>query len=221
MNEDRRSPLEQRRQSVGWAIRLSVFTIAYNLLEGVVSVYFGVSDDSMALAGFGADSFIEVFSALFVLWRLRSEEGVGAGLSTDRERVGTLGIGALFLLLALGTAASSIWQLNAGRRPDTTLPGLAISSLSLSFMFFLWRSKRKAALALDSATVAKDADCSLACIKLSGVLFAGSIVSLALPGLWWADATAALFLAMLIGQEGVGTIRAARSPDFAGGCGCK
>lgn len=213
--------MAERRQLVEWAIKLSWFTIAYNLLEGVVSIYFGVSDDSMALAGFGADSFIEVFSALFVLWRLRSEEGVGSGLSTDRERVGALGIGALFLLLAIGTAGSSIWQLKAGRRPDTTLPGLAISSLSLSFMFFLWRSKRKAALALDSATVAKDADCSLACIKLSGVLFAGSIVSLALPGLWWADATAALLLAMLIGQEGVSTIEAARSPDFAGGCGCK
>lgn len=213
--------MTDRRHLAEWAITLSWFTIAYNLLEGAVSVYFGVSDDSMALAGFGADSFIEVFSALIVLWRLRSEEGAGPGLSTERERAGTLGIGALFLLLALGTAASSSWQLQAGRRPDTTLPGLAISSLSLSFMFFLWRAKRKAALALDSATVAKDADCSLACIKLSAVLFSGSLLSLARPGLWWADAAAALVLALLIGQEGVAAIRAARSPDFAGGCGCK
>lgn len=213
--------MTERRRLVDWAVKLSWFTIAYNLVEGVVSIYFGVSDDSMALAGFGADSFIEVFSALFVLWRLRAEEGVGAGLSTERERVGTLGIGALFLLLALGTAASSVSQLWAGRRPDTTLPGLAISSLSLSFMFFLWRSKRKVALALDSATVGKDADCSLACIKLSGVLFAGSVVSLAWPGLWWADAAAALVLAFLIAEEGVAAVKAARSPDFAGGCGCK
>lgn len=212
--------MSDRSRLVRRAVRLSWLTVGYNVVEGLVSVYFGVSDDSMALAGFGADSFIEVFSALLVLWRFRSEEGLAAGLSVARERSGTLGIGVLFLLLAAVTALAAALQLKDGRHPETALPGLLVSAASLGFMAYLWRAKRRLAVELDSATAAKDADCSLACIKLSVVLFAGSLLTLAVPSLWWADAGAALVLALLIAQEGAATVRAARSPDFKGGCGC-
>ena len=213
-------PRHDRAALIRRAVRLSWLTVGYNVIEGLVSVYFGVSDGSMALAGFGADSFIEVFSALLVLWRFRSEEGLAAGLSLGRERAGTLGIGALFLLLAAVTALAAALQLAQGRHPDTALPGLLVSAASLSVMAALWRAKRRVAAALDSATVSKDADCSLACIKLSVVLFAGSLLTLAAPALWWADAAAALLLSVLIAQEGAATVRAARSEAFSGGCGC-
>ena len=49
------------------AIWLSYFTIGYNLVEGAVSIAFGVSEGSIALAGFGVDSLIEVASAFIVL----------------------------------------------------------------------------------------------------------------------------------------------------------
>ena len=199
---------------------LSWFTIAYNLIEGIVSMFFGITDDSMALAGFGADSFIEVFSAVLVLWRFRSEAGAASGISIDRERRATLGIGTLFVLLALVTATGALAQLRTGGHPATTLPGLLISTVSLSFMFFLWRAKANLAKKLDSSTVLKDADCSLACIKLSAVLFAGSVIFMADAGLWWSDAVAAIVLSLLIAWEGVGTIRGALKPNFVGGCNC-
>src|SRR5664279_771282 len=47
-----------------WALGLSVFTIIYNICEGLISIYFGFEDGSLALFGFGADSFIEVISGL-------------------------------------------------------------------------------------------------------------------------------------------------------------
>ncbi|MDD5305318.1 MAG: cation transporter [Elusimicrobia bacterium] len=212
--------MPDRKCLIDRVILLSWFTIAYNLIEGGASIFFGISDGSMALAGFGADSFIEVFSAVLVLWRFRSEAGAASCLATERERRATLGIGALFLLLAAVTAAGAFIQLRDGRHPDTTLPGLVISAISLGFMFFLWRAKSRLARTLDSATVLKDADCSLACIKLSVILFAGSLTFLAHPSLWWSDAAAAALLSVFIGLEGVGTIRAALRPDFAGGCGC-
>lgn len=87
-------------------------------------------------------------------------------------------------------------------------------------MFFLWRSKRSVGLALDSSTVLKDSDCSKACIQLSVVLFAGSLVFLLAPELWWADAVAALGLSIFVAKEGWETIKAARSEDFEGRCGC-
>jgi divalent metal cation (Fe/Co/Zn/Cd) transporter len=204
------NPAQWRRR----ALWLSGLTIVYNLAEGVVSMAFGWADDSIALFGFGADSFIEVASACLVLWKLLDHGNLA------RERKATLGIGWLFLGLALGIAGGAILQITAQRHPPTTVPGLVISVLSLSFMAFLWRAKLGTAKAMDSATLAADAACSLACIQLSVVLFAGSLLFLIAPALWWVDAAAALGLALLIGKEGVGMIRAARSDTFSGGCGC-
>ncbi len=202
------------------AILLSWFTIGYNFIEGIVAIAFGVEEASVALAGFGVDSFIEVASASLVLWRFRGEAiGVG-GPPKERERRATFGIGGLFILLAALTVLASSLQLVQRAHPSSTLPGLIISGLSLSFMFALWTAKRTAGHALGSATVLKDADCSFACIKLSLILFAGSLVFWIAPELWWADSVAAVLLALLIGREGWETIQAARHPDFSGGCGC-
>lgn len=207
------------------AIFLSWLTIVFNIAEGLVSIYFGVSEESVALAGFGFDSFIEVGSAFLVLWRFRSEavddsSGTVTGLGLERERRATYGIGILFLLLSIATAFGAVYKLVRMEPPDTALPGFIISSISLGFMYFLYASKRSVALRLDSATVMKDAACSMACIKLSAVLFAGSLLYILFPVLWWADSVAAASIAVLIGNEGWETIESARSPDFSGGCGC-
>jgi len=203
-------PVDWRRR----ALWLSALTIVYNLAEGLVSMAFGWADDSVALFGFGADSFIEVASALLVLWKLLDHGNL------ERERAATRRIGWLFVSLGLGVAGGAILQLTARKHPPTTVPGLVISALSLLFMVFLWRAKLRTARALDSATVEADAACSLACIQLSVVLFLGSLLFLLVPALWWVDAAAALALAILIGREGLGMVRAAKSACFTGGCGC-
>jgi divalent metal cation (Fe/Co/Zn/Cd) transporter len=168
----------------------------------------------VALFGFGVDSFIEVASAGLVLWKLLDHGNLA------RERKATSAIGWLFLWLAVGIGGGALLQLAGHRHPPTTIPGLVISALSLAFMAFLWRAKLRAAKALDSAALAADAACSRACIQLSAVLFAGSLIFLVAPALWWADAIAALALALLIAREGLGMVRAARSAGFTGGCGC-
>ena len=202
------------------AIFLSWFTVIYNLLEGAVSIGFGISDDSVALAGFGVDSLIEVGSALLILWRFRSEASLGSSLAIARERKATLGIGVLFLLLAIMTAVASCLQLKSGSHPETTVPGSVIAIVSLSFMFWLWTSKLKLAHAMNSAAMQMDAACSLACIKLSCVLLIGSLLFVFAPSFWWADSVAALVIAFFIGKEGFQTSRAALKPEFSGGCGC-
>lgn len=201
------------------ALWLAWFTIAFNLLEGAVSLHFGWSDESISLMGFGADSLIEVASATLVLWRLAAGHDGGA-ISKSRERVATRWIGVLFVLLALGTSAGAVLRLLQRAHPDTALPGLVVALISLSFMFFLWRAKQRAARVLDSATLEKDAACSRACIQLSAILLAGSGLFVVAPSLWWADAVAALALSGLIGREGIDTMRAAAKEDFDGGCGC-
>ncbi len=199
---------------------LAWFTIVYNILEGVVSVGFGIEESSLSLVSFGIDSFIETFSAAFVLWRFHRESSRTRTQSRAREIQALYGIGTLFILLAVGTAAGAILQLVGGRHPDSTLPGMVVALVSLSFMFWLWRSKLRLGRALGSATILSDAACSLACIQLSVILFLGSIVYWVAPSLWWADAAAALGLTFFILREGVETLRAAASGKPEHGCGC-
>ena len=196
---------------------LSLFTIGYNLLEGLISVYFGLEEDSISLLGFGLDSFIEVASAVIVLLKLQS---INPDTNLKNERRATFAIGILFLLLSLNVFGNSGYQLWNKGSPDTTLPGIIVSLLSLSFMFFLWRMKQKVALGLNSSTVMADARCSLACIKLSFVLLVGSGLFWLFPTLWWVDSTAAMIIAFFILKEGWEMIQSSRKEEFQGGCGC-
>lgn len=202
------------------AIFLSWFTIIYNLIEGLFSIWFGIAESSVSLAGFGFDSFIEVGAALLILWRYQDTKGTDEISNQKREIIATKGIAILFLVLAVSTLLSAVFQLINHKQPATTLPGTLISLLSLSFMFYLWKAKLQAADALQSKSVKKDADCSKACIKLSVVLLLGSLLFFLFPSLWWADSVAAGLLSFLIGKEGWETYQAAHRPDFAGGCGC-
>jgi divalent metal cation (Fe/Co/Zn/Cd) transporter len=210
-----RSPVDWERRAL-WLARV---TIAWNLLEGLVAMGFGWAEESVALFGFGVDSWVEVGSAAVVYWTLTRTTGC-ADTRRARERTATRWISALFVALAAGTLAGALLQLGSGGHPSSSLPSLVVSGVSLSFMFFLWKAKQAAATALDSKALAMDAECSRACIQLSGVLLAGSLLYVAVPSLWWADAVAALALAALIGREGWQGWRAASRPDFQGGCGC-
>lgn len=200
------------------ARRLAWFTVGYNLLEGLVSVAFGLKDESLSLFGFGLDSFIEVFSAVIVLWRLRREFGNGAG-SVQRERLATRGIGVLFVLLAATVLVNSGFRLMRHAHPDTALPGIIISLASLSFMYWLYTAKMRVAKALDSRALKSDAVCSLACIWLSVVLLAGSGVYF-LTKIWWIDSAAAIVIAVLVLREGVENIQGSLKKEFDGGCSC-
>ncbi len=207
---------------VDWPRRariLAGLTIGWNVVEGLVSMAFGVAEESVALFGFGLDSWVEVGSAAVVWWKLTRPPGC-ATTRKAQERTATRWISALFLVLAGATAVGAVAQLTAGHHPASTVPSLIVSVVSLAMMGFLWRAKKAAAAALDSRTLEMDAACSLACIQLSAVLFAGSLLFLILPALWWADGLAALGLAAFIGREGWEGWRAARKADFAGGCGC-
>jgi divalent metal cation (Fe/Co/Zn/Cd) transporter len=200
------------------ARRLAWFTVGYNILEGLVSVAFGLKDGSLSLFGFGLDSFIEVLSAVIILWRLRREFDGGAG-SVQRERLSTRGIGILFALLTAVIAVNSALRLMNHVHPETALPGIIISLASLSFMYWLYTAKMRVAKALDSRALKSDAVCSLACIWLSVVLLAGSGVYF-LTKVWWIDSAAAIVIAGLILREGIENIQGSLKKDFDGCCSC-
>lgn len=223
MNEDvftdRRT---SRAQWVRWAITLAWISVAYNLLEGGLSVAFGWSERSVSLFGFGVDSLVEVGTALLVLWRMQAEahHHHEDAAMIQRERRGVMTAGVLFLVLAAGMVLGSLDQLRLGRHPGTTLPGVVIAVISLAVMATLWVAKKRTVATLDSRTLASDLACTEACMQLSAILLVGGLLDRLSPRLWWADAAAGLVLAILIAREGISMVRAARKPEFHGGCGC-
>ena len=201
------------------AIFLAYFTILYNIIEGLVSLWFGISEGSLALAGFGVDALIEVASAIIVLLKLKGDDSEFK-INIEKERKSTRAIGYLFIFLAVITILTSFTEIRVSSHPDTTLPGSIISSLSLMIMFFIWVDKLDVGRKLDSSTIIADASCSLACIKLSIVLLIGSVAYSLFPSLWWIDSIAALILSLFIALEGKELIQNSLKSEFTGGCGC-
>jgi hypothetical protein len=201
------------------ALLVSAATVVWNMVEGGLSVGYGARDISVSLLAFGADSWIEVLSAVVVAHRFWRQE-VSRFDSTAKEKRATLLIGSLLLFLAVCILGGSVSALSLRETPDSSLSGIAISSAAIGVMTALYLVKMRIAAALSSSTMQSDAQCSLCCIQLSSVLFVGSLVShYAGDAVWWFDGATALVIALLVAREGYNAVRNARRPDF-NGCSC-
>ncbi len=184
-----------------YALWLALFTIFYNLLEGLISIFFGISDEALTLFGFGVDSFIEVMSGIGILAmviRIRQNPGTPR---SQFERTALRVTGASFYMLALGLGATAIYNLINGHQPETTLPGLVISVISIAVMWALVTGKRRVGHALNSSPILADANCTMVCIYMSVVLLASSLIY-ALTGFGFVDSIGALGLIWFSYSEG-------------------
>ncbi len=207
--------ITQDRQNRLWqyALWLALFTIFYNLVEGLVSVYFGAQDETLTLFGFGIDSFIEVMSGIGILAMVLRIRRDSETRRSKFERTALRVTGTAFYLLAVGLAATSIYNIFTAHRPTTTLPGVIISVISLAAMWALVAGKRRVGGALHSAPILADANCTLVCIYMSLVLLAASLVY-QLTGLAFVDSLGALGLIYFSVSEGKESFaKAARLAD--------
>ncbi|XYH93680.1 cation diffusion facilitator family transporter [Sorangium sp. So ce1128] len=193
-----------RPEHVKLALRLEYLTVVWNIVEGVVAVAAAVLAGSVALLGFGIDSFVECASAFVMIWRLRAEEAhrlTSEALDAVEHRAQRLVALSLFLLAAYVAfdAGQALWE---GERPEFTLVGVGITGLSLLVMRWLARAKRRVARHLGSRAMEADAFQTTACVWLSLATLAGIGLNGAL-GWWWADPIAALVVALLVVKEGV------------------
>lgn len=191
----------QRDRFYHYAFWLAIFTIGYNLLEGLVSIYFGAQDETLTLFGFGLDSFIEVLSGIGILAmviRIRQNPDTSRGRF---ERTALRITGWSFYLLAAGLLITAIYNLLSGHKPETTLPGLIVSLVSIAVMWALVWSKRRVGHALDSAPILADANCTMVCIYMSVVLLAASLI-FQLTGVGFVDSIGALGLIYFSFNEG-------------------
>jgi divalent metal cation (Fe/Co/Zn/Cd) transporter len=184
--------------------RLEYFTIAWNILEGLVAVVAGGAAGSISLVGFGIDSFIEVMSGSTLLWRMATD--ADAQTRERNERVSLRMVGVLFLALALYVTYESISDLTRRTAPENSLPGIVLACVSLVVMPLLSHKKKKVGRELASAAMHADARQTDFCVYLSAILLIGLLCN-ALFGWWWADPVAALVMVPIIAKEGMDGLR--------------
>ena len=179
---------------------LAWFTIAWNSVEGLVGIASGLAAGSIALVGFGVDSYVEVLSGAVVLWRL-SKERHGQELSEAAEHRALRIIAGTFFALAVGVSVESVRKLVTGEHPSASAAGIALTVVSLIVMPQLARAKRKVGRQLGSHALQADATETTLCVWLSAIVLAGLLLNAAF-GWWWADPVAALGIVYVAAREG-------------------
>lgn len=156
------------------AFGLAVFTIIYNIAEGLISTYLGFEDESLALFGFGSDSFIEVISGLGIAHMILRIQNNPDSKRDNFERTALRITGVAFYILVFGLIITSIYNIGTGHKPLTTFWGVVISTISILIMWILVLWKKKVGNQLNSAPILADANCTMVCVYMSIILLTSS-----------------------------------------------
>lgn len=179
---------------------LSVATLSYNCIEGIVAVGIGLSVGSVALVSFGIDSGIEVSASVIPLWRLSADADP---LRRARvERISHFSVGCLFMALAVYVTYDACLALVRREAPDVSQLGIVLAVVSLLVMPYLAREKRRVGSALASRALVSESTQTSLCTYLSAILLAGLLLN-AMFGWWWSDPVAALVMVPIILREGM------------------
>jgi divalent metal cation (Fe/Co/Zn/Cd) transporter len=183
---------QQLRRRALW---LEYATLAWNVVGSVIVLAAAVAAHSVALAGFGLDSLIEILASLVVVWQLQDTD------AAERERRALRIIGVAFLLLAGYISAQSIYVLVTAAHPHHSLVGIVWLALTAAAMFVLAAAKRRTGRALGNRVVQTEARVTL----IDGLLATAVLLGLTLnaaAGLWWADPAAAFVIVYYGAREG-------------------
>jgi divalent metal cation (Fe/Co/Zn/Cd) transporter len=193
--------MEQQLKLYDRAYLLSLFTILYNVLEGIVSIILGYEDQTLTLFGFGIDSFIEVVSGIGIavmIIRIR----LNPETSINKFEITALKItGAAFYLLSIGLVMGIVFNIINHHKPETTFWGIIISIVSIIVMTWLLLSKRTVGNQLSSEAILSDAGCTKICVYMSIVLLVSSLIY-ELTGFIYADSIGTLGLIYFSVSEG-------------------
>jgi divalent metal cation (Fe/Co/Zn/Cd) transporter len=186
-------------------VLLEAATVTWNIVEGIIAVSAGILASSVALIGFGIDSFVETSSAAVVGWRLRAELTGRA----DEERSELLERRAARVAGGLLLALAAYIAIDAGRRllgygeeAQESVVGIVLTAISVAIMPALGWIKLRTAGALQSGALRADAYETIACSWLSLGTLIGLVLNATL-GWSWADPLAALAIVPLVVREGL------------------
>jgi divalent metal cation (Fe/Co/Zn/Cd) transporter len=177
------------------ALWLQYTTLAWNVVAAAVLTAAAIPAHSVALAGFGLDSLIEILASLTVVWQLK-------GISQHREQRALRIIGLAFFTLAVYITAQIVRMLIVEARPAASLPGILWLSLTVATMLVLAFAKRKVGTQLSSRVLLTEANVTLLDAYLAMAVLFGIVLNAAL-GFWWADPLAAMLIVYYGVKEGI------------------
>ena len=191
------------------ALLLSYFTVGYNILEGIASIFAGVLAGSIALIGFGLDSFVESLSGSVMIWRF-SKYGQMSQEEEERAEAKALKLIAYtFFILGAYVLYESIKKLYFQEMPEPSLLGIIIAIASLIVMPVLFSMKYQTGKTINSRSLVADSKQTLACMFLSFALLIGLGLNY-LYGFWQADPIVGLVTVIFLLREGYHTLKQER-----------
>ena len=161
-------------------------TLGWNVAGIVVLAVAAVAARSVALAGFGLDSLIEIGASTVVLWEL-------SGSGEERQRRALRLIGGAFLVLAAYLIIQSVLVLVTGHRPGHSVLGISWTAVTAAAMFALAAGKARTGRALGNPVLITEGRVTLVDGILAVAVLAGLVLN-AVAGWWWADPLAALVI---------------------------
>ncbi|MCK4909875.1 MAG: cation transporter [Planctomycetes bacterium] len=188
------------------ALLLSVFTVVYNIVEGIISIVAGFLSGSVALVGFGLDSFVESLSGGVMIWRFRN---CGKMSSEEEARVDKKAVklvGWTFFALAAYIGYESVTKLYFQEIPQPSLLGIIVASASLIIMPVLFYLKYRISRLINSKSLMVDSKQTLACSFLSVALLVGLGMNY-LYGFWQADPVVGLIIVAFLIKEGYSALK--------------
>lgn len=182
-------------------LRLAQFTVAYNVVEGVVAITAGVLAGLVSLIGFGLDSGIESVAAVLVGLRLVARLRHGEA-DEAKERRALKAVAITFFALAAYVVVEGVRSLVGGETPDRSPVGVVLLSASLVVMPLLARAKRRVGERLggDRLILADAAETKI-CVLLSISTLVG-LALFSLTGAGWLDPAAGFVIAAFAIHEG-------------------
>ena len=209
---------KQYKKYVKFALLLSIITIVYNIAEGLVSIYFGAKDETLALFGFGADSFVEVLSGIGIFHMIirMMKNDIENRDNFERTALKITGLG--FYILTAGLVVAAIINLVNGNKPETTLVGIIVSLISILTMYLLVRFKLKVGKKIKSDAVIADANCTKTCFYLSIILLISSL-TYEIFKVGYIDIAGTLGIAFFAFREGKESFEKAKSDKLS--CSCE
>ena len=183
-------------------LRLEYISLSWNLVEGAVAIVAGIIAGSVALVGFGVDSFVESTSAAVIIWRIlaevrnKAEPDKIAAIERRAQKFVALSLTVFGLYLLFESGSAIVLK----ERPEASPTGIVLAVLSLGVMWWLARSIRRAGQELHSHAIEADSTQTLACWWMSLSLLVGLGLN-ALFGWWWADPLAGIAISGLMLRE--------------------
>ncbi len=193
----------EHKKLYDFVLYLSLFTIFYNIAEGLISIAVGYSDESLTLFGFGVDSFIETISGIGIAAMVIRITNNPLSKKSQFEITALTITGWSFYVLSAGLLISAVLSVILNQEPESTFWGVIISIASIATMLVLVYYKKKLGKQLDSKAIIADANCNVVCIYMSITLLASSVLfeTFRIPYIDAAGAVGLVYFSIKEGRE--------------------